>query len=170
MSSKYIVSISLDQTTDAIRKKVPNFSAFVRQCLNRYASQVDAQSSSCSYTDALIIYEGRCNPLNASRPVCFYCWPNGVPTKELVRVWRVNTEMKKWIDEGWNLSRSFDYVNKFGSSVYDPLKDMAWLQNECYSHNSMLVQIDQHLTKESALSKPRKPLSKFKRILAILRA
>ena len=64
---------------------------------------------------------------------------------------------------------SSEYLQRFGSQVYDPKKNMDWLQNECYHHNSMLVQIDEHLTKESQESKPRQPLTKFKRILAILR-
>ena len=165
----FIRSVNLDKTTDEIRKKVPNFSGFVRQCLNRYASQVNSQNQSCNYTDSLILYEGKCNPLNASRPICFYCWPNGAPTRELVRAFRLNSDIKKFIDQGPLMERSSEYVQKFGSVVYDPNINMEWLQNECYAHNSMLVQIDDHLTKESQESKPRPQKSKFSRILSILR-
>lgn len=165
-----IVSISLDETTNEIRKKVPNFSAFVRQCLNRYASQVNASMESCNYSDSLLIFDGKCNPLNASRPICFYCWPNGAPTRELVRTYRRQKEIEKFLEAGdLNIQRSSEYVRKFGSTISNPEINMEWLQDECYNHNSMLVQIDEHLTKEAREFKPRPRQSKLKKILSILR-
>ena len=71
-----IVSINLDETTDKIRKKVPNFSLFVRQCLHRYSAQLNAQQESCQYNDSLELFDGKCNPLNGQRIAQDYTFLN----------------------------------------------------------------------------------------------
>lgn len=171
-----IVSINLDETTNKIRKKVPNFSLFVRQCLHRYSAQLNAQNESCQYTDSLEVFDGKCNPLNAQRPICFHCWPNGSPSKELVREYRLNREIKKFIDQQpMDVERSREYITKFGGQQYDPNMNMEWLQEECFSHNSMLIGIDKTLHKtihedQYTLENIPKKVSKIRRIIAILRS
>lgn len=168
-----IVSINLDETTDKIRKKVPNFSLFVRQCLHRYSAQLNAQQESCQYNDSLELFDGKCNPLNAQRPICFHCWPNGAPTKELVREYRLNREMKNFVDQQpMTTDRSRLYISKFGTQTHDSEKNMTWFQEQCFNHNSMLIQIDKTLSndeKRAHFSPEKTPkLSKIRRIWDII--
>jgi len=134
---------------------------------------LNVQQQDCQYSDSLILFDGKCNPLNAQRPLCFYCWPNGAPTKELVRQFRRNREIKEFIDlMPMNAARSMEYIEKFGKETHDPTMNLDWLMEECFSHNSMLIQIDKTQTKNQKVANfaPQKSpkLSKIRRILRII--
>ena len=147
-----IKTVALDAQTSEIASRLPNFSHFTRECLRRWGAQHNRDAQACVYSDSLLVYGGRCNPLNQSRPICFHCWPNGSPTKADTKIFRVNNRLK--IDK---------------PVAYDPSLDIDWLLSQCYENNKHLIQITQYLTKETPTKPTEKPKSKLSKIWAIMR-
>tara|TARA_R110000824_G_scaffold396638_1_gene598360 strand:- start:1909 stop:2343 length:435 start_codon:yes stop_codon:yes gene_type:complete len=77
--SRIIRTISLDQRTDELAGKKPNFSAWVRNQLLE-----DSQNVSLIHvTKAIFEKDGLCNP--SGSPRCTICFPYGKPPLELIR-------------------------------------------------------------------------------------
>ena len=77
--SRIIRTISLDQRTDELAGKKPNFSAWVRNQLLE-----DSQNVSLIHvTKAIFEKDGVCNP--SGSPRCTICYPYGKPPIELIR-------------------------------------------------------------------------------------
>jgi len=110
MSSKWMTSVNLDEETAAIAKSMPNRSAFIRECLRRWAN---AQATNHIHPTE----SPRCYP-HSRNGVCPLCWPNGIPSVEDWKYYReMNRQawnMEEWIDEriesshSWNLPTSND--------------------------------------------------------------
>tara|TARA_R100001463_G_scaffold56168_1_gene108176 strand:+ start:794 stop:1249 length:456 start_codon:yes stop_codon:yes gene_type:complete len=146
-----IKTVSLDETTDEIRKTIPNFSFFVRECLLRYAAQSRAELESCKYSDSIDLFDGRCNPLNMTRPLCFHCWPNGSPRKEDVKLFRSNMQLKE-----------------SSPVLHDPSMDIEWLDQKAYENNQHLIHITNYMTRKAIEPTPTPRKSKLSQIWSII--
>lgn len=103
--SKWMTSVNLDEETAQIAKMLPNRSAFIRECLRRWAN---AQATTHLHPTE----SPRCYP-HSKKGVCPLCWPNGIPSVEDWKYYReMNRQawnMEEWIDEriepvhGWTL-------------------------------------------------------------------
>ena len=147
-----IKTVSLDAHTVEIASRLPNFSHFTRECLKRWGAQYNRDSQSCIYQDSLMVYEGRCNPLNQSRPICFHCWPNGSPKKQDIGIYRENRRNK------------IDNPNIFDEGI-----DIDWLLSQCFENNKHLIQISTASAKETPTKHTEKSKSKLSKIWAIMR-
>jgi len=68
-----ISSVNLDEETQAISKRVGNFSEFVRECLRRWNTHDTATHVHPTETP-------KCYP-DSKRGCCLICWPQGRPNK-----------------------------------------------------------------------------------------
>ena len=105
-------SVSLDEETHAIAKRMGNFSAFVRDCLRRwnaYDTGTHIQQESRAVQDGK-----KCYPRHR-KGCCVICWPDGAPHHDdwmyYVDAWKTNPESANlWIEEKAkevNITRAF---------------------------------------------------------------
>jgi len=118
----FITSVSLDLRAKEISRRMPNFSAFVRQCCVRWASQQVAD-----HADHIDMYDrGKCWP-HSPRGLCFSCWPDGPPDSAS---WRSFTSGLDTSDgKGLNRSHGDDW-----ETVYD----LKWIEEAAKTHNERL--------------------------------
>ena len=85
MSRGYSIttSVSLDAQTVQIKRRLPNFSRFVRVCLREWAQMQDGNH--IVPIEANRRY-ARCNPMH-STGCCAICWPEGRPSRASYFLW-----------------------------------------------------------------------------------
>ena len=95
MSKSYRTSINLDEHTSEIIKKMPNRSAFMRECIRRWHASISTHH--LHPTEA-----PRCYP-HSKLGVCPICWPNGIISAEDWKYYRQlsreGQNMEGWADE-----------------------------------------------------------------------
>jgi len=109
-------SINLDEQTSRIAKKMPNRSAFMRECIRRWHA---AQSTTHIHPTET----PRCYP-HSTRGVCPICWPNGILGQEDWKYYRGMTRegqnMENWANErlireyAWELPPEIERTRKKG--------------------------------------------------------
>ncbi len=76
-------SVSLDTETIAIKRRLPNFSRFVRVCLREWAQLQDGLHIIPLESNRRF---GRCNPMHTNG-ACVICWPEGKPSRDSYFAW-----------------------------------------------------------------------------------
>jgi len=87
--SRIIKTVSLDQRSDKIASKKPNFSRWVREKL----IQEDIEISESHVTLSLFKDKGICNP--SASPRCSICYPYGRPEMIDIRAYNANIISKE---------------------------------------------------------------------------
>ena len=103
-------SVNLDKDTAEIAKLIPNRSAFIRECIRRWYTEVYMENEHIHPTITSFCYP------YSSKGVCQVCWPDGMPSKKdwlyYREMWKHDPpKMDKWImDQDLNDPREFGFI------------------------------------------------------------
>jgi len=132
MSSR-VTTISLDEDTEKIKKRIPNFSKFVRECLLRWdAVQRDPVCRTERAFPESIIGD-HCIP--APNRVCLKHWPNGNAN---MQDWREFRQMIDAEEQGhdFKTSLTWPFLSEFD---FNP---RYWIQHRAEMVNMPMIEFD----------------------------
>ena len=125
MSSR-VTTISLDEQTEKIKNRIPNFSKFVRQCLLRWDAV--SRSPNCPVKRINGSLVGNvCVP--ARTRICLKHWPNGPPLMDDWRRYRDMIEFDGYHQSRTRLLQAWDFLADY-DSPFDWIQDRAKAVND----------------------------------------
>lgn len=150
MSSR-ITTISLDEQTDKIKDRIPNFSKFVRQCLLRWDAL--ARSPDCPVERlGHPLVGNHCVP--APTRICLKHWPHGSPRREDWKEFRHMLEFDSFHMDRDRLLDAWPHLSQFNCPE-------EWIQHRAEIANVAQIEFDD--MELSGNAKPKKDRRKGKK-------
>lgn len=137
MSSR-VTTISLDDKTERIKNRIPNFSKFVRQCLLRWDALERDPSCPVERMNPEALVGEYCIP--SPTRICLKHWPNGSPRMDDWRTFRDMVEYHDFHKDTDRLILTWPFLQAFSGMGAEP---QYWISHRAELVNEPQIPLDE---------------------------